>query len=257
MTPVAWLGAFWIGIILGLFGSGGSIVTVPLLVYVVHQPEKVAIAGSLGIVGSIALASGAIAAVRKRVDWRSVVFFGPAGMVGTYGGVWLASLVSGGTQLLVFALVMVLAATFMLRTPATATQPQRRERPGATLAAQGLAVGSLTGFVGVGGGFLIVPALALLGGLPMHVAIGTSLVVITLTSLVGFVRYLNVLGQAGLSVDWTIIAAFATAGLAGSLAGQIVGGRIPQARLKRMFAVFLLVAGAYITYRTLPAVLHD
>lgn len=103
MSPVAWLGAFWIGIILGLFGSGGSIVTVPLLVYVVHQTEKVAIAGSLGIVGSIALVGGAVAAVRKRVHWRSVMFFGPAGMVGTYGGVWLASFVSGGVQLLAWA----------------------------------------------------------------------------------------------------------------------------------------------------------
>jgi uncharacterized membrane protein YfcA len=258
MSPVAWLGAFWIGIILGLFGSGGSIVTVPLLVYVVHQTEKVAIAGSLGIVGSIALVGGAVAAVRKRVHWRSVMFFGPAGMVGTYGGVWLASFVSGGVQLLVFAGVMGLAALFMLRVPPVQAAPsQPREQPVATLACQGLAVGSLTGFVGVGGGFLIVPALSLLGGLPMHVAVGTSLVVITLTSVVGFVRHLEVLGRAGMSVDWTIIAAFASAGVAGSLAGQIAGGRIPQARLKRMFAIFLLVAGAYITYRTLPAVLHD
>jgi uncharacterized membrane protein YfcA len=258
MSPVAWLGAFWIGIILGLFGSGGSIVTVPLLVYVVHQTEKVAIAGSLGIVGTIALVGGAVAAVRKRVHWRSVMFFGPAGMVGTYGGVWLASFVSGAVQLLVFAGVMGLAASFMLRVPpAQAAPSQPREQPVATLACQGLAVGSLTGFVGVGGGFLIVPALSLLGGLPMHVAVGTSLVVITLTSVVGFVRHLEVLGRAGMSVDWTIIAAFASAGVAGSLAGQIAGGRIPQARLKRMFAIFLLVAGAYITYRTLPAVLHD
>ena len=247
---VAWLGALAVGVTLGLLGSGGSIVTVPVLVYLLHQPEKVAIAGSLGIVGGIAAVGGMMAAVRGKVDVRSVVWFGLPGMAGTYGGAWLAGLVSGAVQLFVFAVVMLVAAAFMVR-------PRPRPPAGAghrgsrvLIAAEGLAVGVLTGFVGVGGGFLIVPALVLLGGLPMHVAVGTSLAIIALKSFAGFWKYLDVLADAGLRLDWQVLVTFTIVGAVGSLAGNLVSGRIPQAHLQRVFAIFLVVVGVFILWQS-------
>ena len=114
---VSWLGAIAIGLSLGLLGSGGSILTVPVLVYLLGQDEKVAIAGSLAIVGSIALAGALPYLARRQVDWRSLAWFGLPGMLGTWTGAWLAAFVTGQTQLLVFAVVMLLAAGLMLRHP--------------------------------------------------------------------------------------------------------------------------------------------
>ena len=123
----AWIGAVAIGLSLGLLGSGGSVLTVPVLVYLVGQDEKVAIAGSLAVVGSIALVGALPYLVRRMVDWRSVALFGIPGMIGTWMGAWAAGFVSGETQLLVFALVMLLAAGLMLRrTPLVSSGPRVR-----------------------------------------------------------------------------------------------------------------------------------
>lgn len=107
--------------------------------------------------------------------------------------------------------------------------------------------------MGVGGGFLIVPALALMGGLPMHVAVGTSLVIIALKSVAGFGEYLGVLSSLGLQLDWNVIAAFVGVGVAGSLAGRRLGSRVPQQALQRIFALFLLTMGGFILWQNLPA----
>lgn len=252
MSMTAWLGALTIGLILGLLGSGGSIITVPVLLYVVHQPDKIAIAGSLAIVGGIAFVGGVIAAIKRRVHARSVVLFGVPGIAGTYGGAWLASFVSGATQLVVFAVVMVLAAWFMLRRRAAETPAWTGHTNSAlSLGTQGGAVGVLTGFVGVGGGFLIVPALVLLGGLPMPVAVGTSLCIIALNSVAGFWKYRQVLGDAGMRLDWFVIGSFIIVGAIGSLGGSLISGRIPQAQLQRAFALFLTVMGVFILWQNL------
>ena len=184
MNVIAVLCALAIGLTLGLLGSGGSILTVPVLVYLLGQPEKVAIAGSLAIVCAIALV-GAVPYARQRlIDWRSVVLFGLPGMAGTWLGAWAAQFVSGALQLFVFALVMLAAAWSMFRAPPAADG--RGPRHAGLVVADGLAVGALTGFVGVGGGFLIVPALVLLGGLTIQRAIATSLLVIAMKSAAGF-----------------------------------------------------------------------
>ena len=115
-----------------------------------------------------------------------------------------------------------------------------------------MGVGILTGFVGVGGGFLIVPALVLLGGLPMYVAVGTSLIVIALKSFTGFVKYLDVLETLGLSLDWTVLAVISAVGIAGSFAGRLIASRVPQARLRQLFAVFLVAIGLLILWQSLP-----
>ncbi len=251
MTLTAVIGALLIGLSLGLLGSGGSILTVPVLVYALGQPEKVAIAGSLAIVGAIALAGAVPWAMSRRVDWRSVGWFGVPGIGGTVLGAWASVLVSGAVQLSVFAVVMLVAAWFMLRgTPAP--PPGALPRGRHLMVADGLAVGALTGFVGVGGGFLIVPALVLLGRIDMHRAIGTSLVIIALKSFAGFAKYLSVLDTLDLAVDWRVIGLFTAIGIVGSIAGNRLATRVPQASLKRGFGALLIPMALYILWRSWP-----
>lgn len=251
---LAWIGALAIGLSLGLLGSGGSIITVPVLVYLVGQPEKIAIAGSLGVVGTIALVGALQNAAKGRIDWRSVAWFGLPGMAGTYAGAWLSGYVTGAVQLAVFAIVMLAAAVMMFRQSAQAAPPASR-RPLAMVVADGVAVGALTGFVGVGGGFLILPALVLLGGLGMHVAIGTSLAIISLNAFTGFAKHLHLLSIEGLSLDWRILGTIALIGAVGSVAGSQFGGRIPQATLRRAFGVFLVAMALFILYESGPRAL--
>lgn len=253
MSVFAWLGAMAIGVSLGLLGSGGSILTVPVLVYLIGQDEKLAIAGSLAIVGAIALAGSLPYLKKKQVDWRTVVLFGIPGMVGTYMGAWLATWVSGLVQLALFAVVMLLASWQMLK-PATLDDSPHKPREVWRIGLDGLLVGVLTGLVGVGGGFLIVPALVLLGGLSMHRAVATSLVIIALKSFTGFWKYLDILDQQGLSLDWSVIAVVTALGVVGSFAGSRIAGRVDQHKLRKVFGLFLIVMGVYILIRTLPSV---
>lgn len=241
---LALLGALTIGLSLGLMGSGGSMLTVPVLVYVVGQDEKTAIAGSLFVVGAIAAVGGAQAALRRVVDWTSVLWFGLPGMAGTWGGAMLAKHVSGTVQMLSFVVVMAIAGVLMVR-------PRGEDRPGAgrapaKIVVDGLLVGVVTGFVGVGGGFLIVPALVLLGGLPMQRAIGSSLLIIAMKSLSGFVKYQQVLGELHLQLDWQVLGLFAATGVCGSLAGSWIGSRVDQQRLRAVFGWLLLVVAVAI-----------
>ena len=249
MTLPALVGALLIGLSLGLLGSGGSILTVPVLVYLLGEPPKQAIAESLLIVGGIALLGAVPYALRGLVDFRNVLFFGLPGMAGTYLGAWLSRFVSGQVQLLTFALVMLLAAYFMAR-----PLPLKRQEGGRTpwkIVLEGLFVGALTGVVGVGGGFLIVPALVLLGGLPMHLAVGTSLLIIAMKSFAGFYKYLHLLPALGLSVNYQVAGLFVLVGFLGSLLGGRVAVRLPQESLKRGFALFLVAMGVFIVAQNL------
>ncbi|MDJ0940569.1 MAG: sulfite exporter TauE/SafE family protein [Woeseiaceae bacterium] len=253
ISPLALPGALAIGISLGLLGSGGSILTVPVLVYLVGQDEKTAIAGSLFIVGSIALA-GSLQYLRGRlIDWRSVLTFGVPGMAGTWLGALAAAFVPGIVQLALFALVMLLASWLMLR-PVDLDKATGQSRALWKIALDGLTVGVITGLVGVGGGFLIVPALVLLGGLRMHTAVATSLVIIALKSYSGFYKYLDVLAGEGLSLDWSVLWTITAVGILGSVAGSYFARRVPQDRLKRWFGWFLIVMGAYILWRSAPEI---
>lgn len=247
-------GAIAIGLSLGLLGSGGSILTVPVLVYLVGQDEKVAIAGSLFIVGSIAMTGGLQFLRGGFIQWRSVVIFGLPGMLGTYGGAVLAAYISGVMQLALFALVMLAASWLMLR-PLDLSHADRTERAAWKIAADGLLVGIITGLVGVGGGFLIVPALVLLGGLSMHQAVATSLVIIALKSFSGFYKYIDVLEQQSLELDWKTLLIVTGLGIAGSIVGSKLARRAPQDKLKRWFGYFLIVMGVYILARSAPAAL--
>jgi uncharacterized membrane protein YfcA len=247
-------GAIAIGLSLGLLGSGGSILTVPVLVFLIGQDEKTAIAGSLFIVGSIALAGGLQFLRAGFIQWRSVLTFGLPGMLGTYLGAFLAAYVTGVMQLALFALVMLVASYFMLR-PLDLQHADATPRATWKIAADGLIVGIITGLVGVGGGFLIVPALVLLGGLGMHQAVATSLIIIALKSFSGFYKYLDVLEKQSLELDWNTLLIVTALGIAGSFAGSRIARRLPQDKLKRWFGYFLIVMGIYILARSGPAAL--
>ncbi|MGE0624348.1 MAG: sulfite exporter TauE/SafE family protein [Pseudomonadales bacterium] len=254
---LAWPGAIAIGLSLGLLGSGGSILTVPVLVYLLGQPEKLAIASSLAIVGLIA-AAGSVPYMRTGlVNWRAVALFGVPGMAGTYLGAWLALFVPGAAQLVLFAVVMLAASVLMIR-PLRINGPG--EGPGEPRALwkitlDGLAVGVVTGLVGVGGGFLVVPALVLLGGLPMRQAVATSLVIIALKSFSGFYKYLDVLAVENIELDLKVITLVSALGIIGTFAGNAIGGRLDQEKLKKTFGAFLIVMGTFVLIRSVPALL--
>ena len=250
----AWLGAMLVGLVLGLLGSGGSILTVPVLVYLVGEPNKLAIAESLGIVTLISLVGALPFAFRRQVSWRSVLLFGAPGMVGAYFGAYLSQFMPGALQLAIFAAVMLLAAVMMFRRQAP-TEGETHVRAYWKVMLDGLAVGVLTGIVGVGGGFLIVPALVLLGGLPMHLAIGTSLFIISVKSVSGFIKYIDVLREAGFSIHWDLVLIFSAIGIVGSFVGGKLGAYVPQDRLKRGFAVFLVVMGVVILWQNVATMI--
>lgn len=255
MTTIV-IGAIIVGLILGLLGSGGSAIMVPILVYLVGHDAKISIAESMAIVGAIALTGAVPYARRKQVDWHSVALFGIPAMLGTFIGAWLGGLATDAVQLTVFGAVLLLAAGFMIRkafgekTTASIEKalppPKHTFFRGGLVVLEGTAVGALTGFVGVGGGFLIVPALLILGQLPMRTAIGTSLVVIVLKSAVGFLKYQNFLTEHNLSVDWATIGIFVGVGIMGCFIGQALNSILNQRALKQAFAVFLVLIGAFV-----------
>ena len=255
------LGGLLIGVCLGLLGSGGSILTVPLLVYLLGHDPKVAIAESLAIVGGIALIGAIGPALRKRVDWPSVLFFGIPALVGTVGGVWASQFMAGSLQLAIFAVVMLLAAGLMFRGKSGSVgdedRPPRTTRDLVLVMLEGTGVGILTGIVGVGGGFLIVPALVLLGRLSMGVAVGTSLVIIAIKSLFGFLKNWDQFAGSEFEISWVTIALFVGFGGVGSLLGSGLGRRIPQERLRQVFGGFLVVMGIAILVVTGPKMIQD
>lgn len=250
----ALLGALAIGLSLGLLGSGGSILTVPVLHYLVGQPEKLAIGGSLFVVGLIAAAAAIPHALHRQVDWRNVAWFGVPGMLGAWLGATLAHWVPGPVQLASFALVMLVAAWRMLRGDTTRRTDDEPHR--VAVVAGGFGVGVLSGLVGIGGGFLIVPALVLLAGVPMASAVGTSLAVIALNAFTGFAKYLGVLERQSLELDWAVLLTVAGVGIVGSVAGHRLGRRLPQATLRKAFGVFLVVMGLFIAFDAGPRLLH-
>ena len=232
-----------IGLSLGLLGGGGSILTVPVLVYLLGFSAKPAIAMSLPIVGITSLIGAAMHWRLGNVRVRTALTFGLLAMVGAFAGAKLAAFVSGAAQLVLLAVVMLAAAGSMLRGTQREAEVATRPRH-ALLVPIALAVGVLTGLVGIGGGFLVVPALVVLARVPMREAVGTSLLVIAMNSASGFTGYVGTV-----DLDWPFLAAFTTAAVAGALAGTALVSRVPQAALKRGFAVLLLAMGGFVLYR--------
>jgi len=246
-----------IGISLGLIGGGGSVLALPILVYVMAVPAKPAIAMTLVIVGTVSLI-GVIPHWRQgNVNLKKAFMFGSATMVGAFAGAKIASLpfVTGSFQLLLFAVMMIVAAGFMIaksrKSPAKTQSEDLAFYPKPVckycwlwIPTEGLAVGVLTGLVGVGGGFAIVPALVLLANTPMKEAIGTSLLIIACNSVAGFLGYL---GQVPL--DWSLMGSFIVAASFGIVAGAYLARYVDAKQLQKAFGYFLLVVAAFILFQ--------
>jgi hypothetical protein len=231
-----------VGISLGLLGGGGSILTVPLLAYVAGMDAKQAIATSLLVVG-VTSAVGAISHARAgRVQWRTGLVFGAAGMAGAYAGGLLARFIPGTVLLIGFAVIMIATAVAMLRGRKDVSAGEApRSLPVFKIVLEGLVVGLVTGLVGAGGGFLVVPALALLGGLPMPLAVGTSLVVIAMKSFAGLAGYLS-----SVHIDWRLAIGVTVAALVGGLIGARLTAMVNPDALRKAFGWFVLAMSSVI-----------
>jgi len=248
-----------VGISLGLIGSGGSILTVPVLVYVMGVNPVLATAYSLFIVGSTALVGGVQSALQKKVDFKTVLIFGIPSIAAVYATrMWLVPLIpkelfSIGTLvitkpialMLLFAVVMILASISMIRTgkkkeAVDENAPMKYNYP--VILLEGTVVGLLTGLVGAGGGFLIIPALVLLARMPMKLAVGTSLFIIAAKSLIGFIGDL----QGSQVIDWKLLGSFTGFAVLGIFIGIYHSKKISGDKLKKAFGWFVLVMGIYI-----------
>jgi uncharacterized membrane protein YfcA len=250
MTMEAVAFGLLIGTVVGVFGGGGAILTVPILVYALGQNVHQATTMSLLVVSG-ASAVGAWGQAREEcVCWKHTKAFTPTALLGTLAGTSLNKLVGPTVLLLLFAVLMLLAsiATWLkagtARDAAAGTQcpPVQTVR----VAVAGLGVGFLTGFLGVGGGFVIVPVLAVLLAMPMRGAIGTSLTIITVASLCGFVAHL----AAGNTIDPSIAIPLAAGSVAGAVVGPKLGRRITAPTLAHGFAVLLVLVGVYVLAST-------
>lgn len=240
-----------IGVSLGLLGGGGSILTLPILKYVVGMEAHQAVAGSLFVVAATSATAMITHARAGRVRWRTGIVFGLAGMVGAFGAGRVAKFIPATVLLVLFAVMMLVTAVAMLRgrkQPASAA-PSRDdgELPILKVVLEGLVVGAVTGLVGAGGGFLVVPALVLLGGLPMDAAVGTSLLVISMKSFAGFAGYLS-----STTVDWKILVGVTAAAIVGSVIGGWAAGKVSQEKLRRSFGWFVVVMAVYMFAQELP-----
>ncbi|MCO6510231.1 MAG: sulfite exporter TauE/SafE family protein [Aridibacter famidurans] len=260
MEILSYLLAALIGISLGLIGAGGSILTVPVLVYLVGVDPVLATAYSLFVVGSTALVGGFQNFRKGLVDLKTVLVFGAPAIVTVYftRAFVLPSVpetllssggfeVSKGTALLVlFAVLMIATSLSMLREGKSAELDRlegRRRTP--LILAEGVGVGFVTGLVGAGGGFLIIPALVLLAGLEMKLAIGTSLLIIAAKSLIGFAGDI----QTGREIDWLFLMTFTGFSIVGIFVGTRLTRKIDGAKLKKGFGWFVLAMGIYMILR--------
>lgn len=239
-----------IGLSLGMIGGGGSVMAVPVLVYVLGQSVRQATTASLVIVTAGAIAGGVSHAREGRVCWRHALVFTAAALPGVIAGTALGQAVSGTALIAAFAVIMLGAATATWRkvdrqSGPTTTQVWQPSCPPLRIAAGlagGLLVGAMTGFFGVGGGFLIVPTLAIALALSMRFAVGTSLMIITATSLMALFAHL----AAGRTIDFGLTAAMTLGSVAGALVGVRFAGRVPQRQLASGFAALVVLVACYL-----------
>lgn len=264
MEILGYLLAVLVGVSLGLIGSGGSILTVPILVYVMGVNPILATAYSLFIVGSTALVGGVKSALEKMADFKTVFIFGIPSIAAVYvTRMWLVPLIpqelftigslvitkSIGIMVL-FAIVMILASVSMIR-PSKVKGDEHEEAEMKynypMILLEGTVVGLLTGLVGAGGGFLIIPALVLLARMPMKLAVGTSLFIIAAKSLIGFIGDL----QGAQQIDWTLLGTFTALAVLGIFIGIFLSKKISGDKLKTAFGWFVLIMGIYIFIKEL------
>jgi uncharacterized membrane protein YfcA len=241
---------FGIGLSLGLLGGGGSILTVPALVYLVGQSPQVAVTTSLAIVGANSMMGAMFHGSKGKLDWKVALIFGSAGMLVSYLSAGISKHISPELLLVAFAILMLVIGLMLFFRRAREEETSYTARPLLLVLVSGAGVGLLTGILGVGGGFLVVPALVMLLGLPVQVAVGTSLVVIAMNSAAGF------LGHVGSgSLDWTVTLIFVTAGLVGTFSGMRLSSRLSSSKLQKAFAVFVIALAFFLLFDNLSKIL--
>jgi len=238
-----------VGLSLGLLGGGGSILVVPLLTYLGGLEPREAIATSLFVVGATSLVGFIGHARRGNVRWRTGLLFGVAGMTGAFLGGLAGGRISETILMVAFAVMMIATAGAMVRGRRDQRDGEEtgHRHPLWRILLDGLVVGAATGLVGAGGGFLVVPALTLLAGLPMSAAVGTSLLVMTMKSTAGLAGYMT-----SVSLDWPLVLAVTAAAVVGSLIGVRLTSLVPEAALRKGFGVFVLLMGFFVLARELP-----
>jgi uncharacterized membrane protein YfcA len=248
----AFLSVF-IGGAVGLLGGGGSILTTPLLVYVLDFTPKEAITASLFIVAVTSLFGLIHHARGGRVQWRTGLIFGGAGMTGAFIGGQVGSHLPGALLLGAFSVMMGVTAVAMLRGRRTVEGSHHKGLPVFRIILDGLVVGLVTGLVGAGGGFLVVPALALLGGLPMPIAVATSLLVVAMKSFAGFAGYALQFGDGSFvslnpetEINWGLTLIITAGAIIGALIGSRMVGKIHPDKLRKGFGWFVLVMAVFI-----------
>lgn len=259
MEIAGYIAAVLIGLSLGLIGGGGSVLTVPVFVYMLHVNPVLATTYSLFVVGSCSLVGGARAWHQKLIDFNTVIYFGISSMVTVYLVRHFAvpaipdhlftigdtDITKGVFLMLLFALLMVGAAVSMIRSrDRNGHAPVTNRNRIAGLVFQGLIVGAITGLLGAGGGFLIIPALVLFSKLPMKTAVGTSLTIMAFSSLFGFFSTLK-----HYTVDWLQLLLFTAIAVTGIFIGAALSDKIPGNYLKKGFGWFILAMGIFILAR--------
>ncbi|MBB5353634.1 hypothetical protein HNR46_003895 [Haloferula luteola] len=245
MNPLAWAGAVAIGLSLGLTGAGGSILTLPVLVYWAGVPPHEAVGVSLAVVGAAALAGALQRLGKGEIHGRAAGIFSVAGMVGAAVGAHFTGWVTPTVLMVMFAALMVTVAVRMFLGREEATEPCPECRP-MRCALAGAGTGVLTGFLGVGGGFLLMPALMKFARLPVRMAVGTSLAVIAANSAMGWVSHRAWEGSHG-----GLTLGFGGLAVMGTLVGKRLGGSLPAKRLKQGFAGMVLVTGSLVLWRSM------
>lgn len=230
-----------IGLSLGLIGGGGSILTVPILVYFLGVGVHEAVVMSLAVVGATSLFGAFLHWRRQNVDLRSGIMFGAAGVIGALLGSPLTNMVHPNVLLMIFGLLMLVVAVSMLRRRGRSAEPAPNAAHPVKAILAGLGVGVLTGFLGVGGGFLIVPALVFFGGLEMKKAVGTSLFVIFLNCVAGIAGHLG-----AEYFNWGLTFVVTALAVGGAAAGTALSHRLPAQGLQRIFAVLVLAVAVFL-----------
>ncbi len=236
---LALLLASFIGLSLGLLGSGGSIITLPVMVYIAGIPVSQAVGMSLVVVGGTSAVGSFLRFRQGEFAGRAAILFTVSGMIGAFFGAKLTHLVEPKTLMLLFGGLMLIVGALLLRKRAVAAAPKSCHL--VQCLTVGATVGALTGFLGVGGGFLILPALVLFAGLEMKTAIGTSLAIISLNSAAG------VLGQLRyVSLDWAQTLSFLAVAVMGMFGGQLLAKRLSSQSLRLGFAWAVIVLGLFL-----------